>query len=603
MNAEVLPIGAGVQAPKGARATLLALWPYVWRFRQRVFLALICLVAAKLSIIGVPVLLKRIVDTLNVAPDIRLAPLALLLAYGALRLSSTIFQELRQILFARVMARTARLLTLQVFEHLHALSLKFHLNRRTGAVSRDLERGMEAVTDLLDWTVYTILPTLFEITVVCIILIRTFDWTFALITLTTIACYVTYTFTVTEWRIRYYRAKNEANTRAAGRAVDSLLNYETVKYFNNERFESDSYNQTLRDQEEAEVKALKSLAVLNIGQSSIVAIGLTLLVWRAAEGVAANTLSIGDLVMVNAFLIQLAMPLNYLGMVYREVKQALTNIENMFALLAEQRDVADSPGARDLDPGTGGIVFDQVVFAYEPERPILRGISFEVKPGESVAVVGTTGAGKSTLARLLFRFYDVQSGSIRINGQDLRAVTQSSLRQAIGIVPQDTVLFNDSIGFNIRYGRVDATDAAVQEAARAAQLSHLITEMPKGFDTLVGERGLKLSGGEKQRVAIARTVLKNPPILILDEATSALDTRTERRIQAELEQLAKNRTSLIIAHRLSTIVHADQILVMDHGQIVERGRHDELLAMRGRYAQLWALQQHEQQEALAHEPA
>lgn len=582
---------------------MLALWPYVWRFRQRVFLALICLVAAKLSIIGVPLLLKRIVDALNIAPDIRLVPLALLLAYGALRLSSTIFQELRQILFARVMARTARLLTLQVFEHLHALSLKFHLNRRTGAVSRDLERGMEAVTDLLDWTVYTILPTLFEITVVCIILIRTFDWTFALITIATIACYVTYTFTVTEWRIRYYRAKNEANTRAAGRAVDSLLNYETVKYFNNEHFESDSYNQTLRAQEEAEVKALKSLAVLNIGQSSIVAIGLTLLVWRAAEGVAANTLSIGDLVMVNAFLIQLAMPLNYLGMVYREVKQALTNIENMFALLAEQRDVADAPNARDLDPGNGGIVFDNVMFAYEPERPILRGISFAVNPGESVAVVGTTGAGKSTLARLLFRFYDVQSGSIRINDQDLRAVTQSSLRQAIGIVPQDTVLFNDSIGFNIRYGRVDASDEAVHEAARAAQLSHLITEMPLGFETLVGERGLKLSGGEKQRVAIARTVLKNPPILILDEATSALDTRTERRIQAELEQLAKNRTSLIIAHRLSTIVHADQILVMDHGQIVERGRHDELLALKGRYAQLWALQQHEQEKELAHEPA
>lgn len=582
---------------------MLALWPYVWRFRQRVFLALICLVAAKLSIIGVPLLLKRIVDALNIAPDVRLVPLALLLAYGALRLSSTIFQELRQILFARVMARTARLLTLQVFEHLHALSLKFHLNRRTGAVSRDLERGMEAVTDLLDWTVYTILPTLFEITVVCIILIRTFDWTFALITLATIACYVTYTFTVTEWRIRYYRAKNEANTRAAGRAVDSLLNYETVKYFNNERFESDSYNHTLRAQEEAEVKALKSLAVLNIGQSSIVAVGLTLLVWRAAEGVAANTLSIGDLVMVNAFLIQLAMPLNYLGMVYREVKQALTNIENMFALLAEQRDVADAPNARDLDPGNGSIVFDNVMFAYEPERPILRGISFAVNPGESVAVVGTTGAGKSTLARLLFRFYDVQSGSIRINGQDLRAVTQSSLRQAIGIVPQDTVLFNDSIGFNIRYGRVDASDDEVQEAARAAQLSHLITEMPLGFDTLVGERGLKLSGGEKQRVAIARTVLKNPPILILDEATSALDTRTERRIQAELEQLAKDRTSLIIAHRLSTIVHADQILVMDHGQIVERGRHDELLALKGRYAQLWALQQHEQEKELAHESA
>lgn len=582
---------------------MLALWPYVWRFRQRVFLALICLVAAKLSIIGVPVLLKQIVDALNIAPDVRLVPLALLVAYGALRLSSTVFQELRQILFARVMARTARLLTLQVFEHLHALSLRFHLNRRTGSVSRDLERGMEAVTDLLDWTVYTILPTLFEITVVCIILIRTFDWTFALITLTTILCYVAYTFTVTEWRIRYYRAKNEANTRAAGRAVDSLLNYETVKYFNNERFESDSYNETLKAQEEAEVKALKSLAVLNIGQSSIVAIGLTLLVWRAAAGVAANTLSIGDLVMVNAFLIQLAMPLNYLGMVYREVKQALTNIENMFALLAEQRDVADAPDARPLDPGSGGIVFDRVEFAYEPERPILRGISFEVKPGQAVAVVGTTGAGKSTLARLLYRFYDVQSGSIRINGQDLRAVTQSSLRQAIGIVPQDTVLFNDSIGFNIRYGRVDASDDAVQEAARAAQLSHLITEMPKGFETLVGERGLKLSGGEKQRVAIARTVLKNPPILILDEATSALDTRTERRIQAELEQLARNRTSLIIAHRLSTIVHADQILVMDHGQIVERGRHEELLALKGRYAQLWALQQHEQAEAREHAEA
>ncbi len=554
------------------------------------------LITAKLSIIAVPVLLKRIVDGLDVAPDLRMVPLALLVAYGALRLSSTTFQELRQIVFARVMARTARLLTLQVFEHLHALSLRFHLNRQTGAVSRDLERGMEAVTDLLDWTVYTILPTLFEITVVCVILIQAFDWTFAVITLATLAAYVAYTFVVTEWRIRFYRAKNEANTQAAGRAVDSLLNYETVKYFNNEGFESRSYNLTLVAQEEAEVKALKSLAVLNVGQSVIVATGLTLLVWRAAEGVVAGALSLGDLVMVNAFLIQLAMPLNYLGMVYREVKQALTNIENMFALLHQQRDVADAPDALPLQAGEGGIKFDDVHFSYESDRPILRGVSFEVPAGQSVAVVGTTGAGKSTLARLLYRFYDIDSGSIRINGQDIRTVTQASLRHAIGIVPQDTVLFNDSIGFNIRYGRVDADESEVVEAARAAQLATLITQMPKGLDTLVGERGLKLSGGEKQRVAIARTILKNPPLLILDEATSALDTRTERRIQAELEQLAKNRTSLIIAHRLSTIVGADQILVMDQGRIVERGRHEELLAQNGRYAQLWTMQQHETPE-------
>jgi len=564
-----------------------------------VALALLCLIVAKLSIIGVPVLLKGIVDGLNVAPDLRMVPLALLLAYGALRLSSTLFQELRQIIFARVMARTARLLTLQVFEHLHALSLRFHLNRRTGAVSRDLERGMEAVTDLLDWTVYTILPTLFEILIVCVILVQAFDWTFAVITLATLVLYIAYTFVVTEWRIRFYRAKNEANTRAAGRAVDSLLNYETVKYFNNEGFESASYNSTLVAQEEAEVKALKTLAVLNVGQSLIVAAGLTLLVWRAAAGVVAGTLSLGDLVMVNAFLIQLAMPLNYLGMVYREVKQAMTNIENMFALLGEQRDVADAPDATPLDPGTGGIVFDNVSFSYEPERPILKGISFEIPPGHSVAVVGTTGAGKSTLGRLLYRFYDIDAGSIRINGQDIRSVTQSTLRHAIGIVPQDTVLFNDTIGFNIRYGKVDAGDNDITEAARAAQLSQLITQMPKGLDTLVGERGLKLSGGEKQRVAIARTILKNPPILILDEATSALDTRTERRIQAELEQLARNRTTLIIAHRLSTIVGADQILVMDQGRIVERGHHEQLLALGGRYAQLWTMQLHEAEEATA----
>ncbi len=570
--------------------TLRGLAPYVWKFRYRVALALIFLVAAKMALIGVPVVLKQLVDKLNPEFAPLTVPVLLLMTYGALRLASTLFQELRQIVFARVMARTSRLLTLGVFEHLHALSLKFHLERRTGGVSRDLERGMSAVSDLLDWTIYTILPTLIEIVVVCIILTYNFDATFTWITLGTLVAYIAFTFSVTEWRMRFYRAANEADTQANARAVDSLLNYETVKYFGNERFESRGYDESLQKLEEATVKSLKTLALLNIGQSSIVAVGLALLVWRAAAGVVAGTMSLGDLVMVNAFLIQLSMPLNYLGMVYREVKQAISNIERMFALLNQSRDVQDLADAKPLAINGASIEFDQVDFGYDPRRPILKKVSFVVPAGKTIAIVGTTGAGKSTIGRLLYRFFDVDSGAIRIDGQDIRSVTQESLRGAIGIVPQDTVLFNQSIGFNIAYGKPDSAAPQIEQAAQAAHIDAFIKKLPDAYETAVGERGLKLSGGEKQRVAIARTLLKNPPILLLDEATSALDTRTERMIQAELSEISRQRTTLVIAHRLSTIVDADQILVLDQGEIVERGSHAALLAMHGRYAKLWEMQ-------------
>ena len=589
--------------PISTLSVIRRLWPEVWRYRVRVGIALVLLVAAKLANIGVPLVMKDLIDRLDLAPRPLLIPFLLLIAYGALKLSTSLFQELRQIVFARVLARTSRRITLRVFEHLHALSLRFHLDRRTGGVARDVERGMSATSDLLDWTVYTILPTLFEVGLVCAILITRFDWSFTAITLATLVAYVVFTFSVTEWRMRYYRAANAADTEANEHAVDSLLNYETVKYFGNERHEFGRYDASLVKLEESTVKSLKTLAVLNVGQAGIVAIGLTLLLWRAAAGVVAGTMSLGDFVLVNAFLIQLSIPLNYLGMVYREVKQALINIERMFGLLDESREVEDAPAAAPLVLRGGEVRFEDVDFHYEASRPILTGVDFRIPAGHTLAVVGTTGAGKSTLARLLFRFYDTSGGRITIDGQDIRDVTQASLRAAIGIVPQDTVLFNDTIHYNIAYGRPGASEADVVAAAKAAHIHDFIESLPQGYATSVGERGLKLSGGEKQRVAIARTLLKNPAVLVFDEATSALDTRTDKVIQSELAAIARGRTTLVIAHRLSTIVDADQILVLEHGRVVERGSHAQLLAQSGRYALLWKMQQRQQHEQTGGEPA
>jgi ABC-type transport system involved in Fe-S cluster assembly fused permease/ATPase subunit len=573
------------------RRVVARLAPFLKPYAGRIAIAMACLLTAKVAGLMVPMVLKRLIDTLGVPATVAVIPVALLLAYGAARLSERVFTEMRQIVFARVMARSARMVMLSVFRHLHQLSLRFHLNRRTGGVTRDVERGGSAISDLLDWTLYTIIPTLIEVTLVTAVLVYLYDIWFALITVAVLVAYVLWTIFVTEWRTKYYRASVEADTAASASAVDSLLNYETVKYFNNEAHEADRYDASLRRMEEANVKSYKTLAVLNVGQAAIIAVGVTALMFKAAKGVVSGGQTVGDLVLVNAYLLQMAMPLNYLGMMYREVKQALTNIERLWGLLDEDQEVTDAPDAPALHATQPRVSFEAVRFGYDPRREILHGIDFEIPPGHRVAVVGHSGSGKSTLARLLYRFYDIGGGAIRIDGADLRSVSQDSVRAAIGIVPQDTVLFNDSIRYNIRYGRPAATDAEVEDAARAAHIHDFIASLPDGYDSAVGERGLKLSGGEKQRVAIARALLKNPAILIFDEATSALDSASEKAIQAELDRIAVGRTTLIIAHRLSTVMDAHQILVMDAGRIVERGTHAELVSRNGHYAAMWRLQQ------------
>jgi ATP-binding cassette, subfamily B, heavy metal transporter len=578
---------------RGDFRVLLDLLPYLRPYVGRITVALFLIVGAKLANLLVPLALKAIVDRLNLQPSLLVLPVALLVAYGGARVGVTLFNELRQVVFARVMARTSREITLRVFRHLHALSLRFHLGRRTGGIARDVERGSNAVSDLLDWTLYTILPTLLEVLLVTIVLVWAYDWGFAFITLGTLAAYIAWTFSVTEWRTRYYRAAVEADTRASERAVDSLLNYETVKYFNNEAHEASRYDENLKALEDARVKAQTTLAALNLGQTLIVSVGVTVMMWRAAAGVVDGRLTIGDLVLVNAYLLQLSAPLFLLGMVYREVKQALTNMERLFGLLDKRQDIQDRAGAVVLETQRPAVRFEDVRFGYDDRRRVLHGVDFDIPAGGTVAVVGHSGSGKSTLTRLLYRFYDVDDGRILIDGRDIRDYTQASLRAAIAIVPQDTVLFNDTIYYNIRYGRTDANREEVEAAAGAAHIHDFIVRLPDGYETQVGERGLKLSGGEKQRVAIARALLKNPRILIFDEATSALDSQSEKSIQAELDRIQVGRTTLSIAHRLSTVMNAGVILVMDDGRIVERGRHAELLAADGLYAKMWRLQQEE----------
>ena len=616
-------IAAAAVLDRSDWSTLKRLFPYLWDYKWRAMAALAFMVGAKLANVGVPLLLKDLVDTMNLKPGdmqvLLVVPVALLLAYGLLRLSTTLFTELRELVFAPATEGAARRISLEVFRHLHALSLRFHLERQTGGMTRDIERGTRAVHSLISYSLYSIIPTLIEMTLVLSLLAVKFDVWFAGITLIALVFYISFTVIVTNWRTQFRKTMNELDSSAHSRAVDSLLNYETVKYFNNEEFEAKRYDENLGRYRKAAIKSQRTLSMLNAGQQLIIAIGLVAMLWRATQGVVDGRMTLGDLVMVNAFMIQLYIPLGFLGVIYREIKQSLTDLEKMFNLMEREREIADEPGALPLvfatpssvllplslgegrgegfpaaesaQPLDATVRFENVSFAYEPSRPILHNVSFEIPPGKTVAVVGSSGAGKSTLARLLYRFYDVQQGRITIAGQDIKQVTQSSVRRAIGIVPQDTVLFNDTVEYNIAYGKPGATHEEVEEAAKAARIHAFIASTPLGYNTMVGERGLKLSGGEKQRVAIARTLLKNPPVVIFDEATSALDSANERAIQSELRTAAQNKTTLVIAHRLSTVVDAHEILVMDAGRIVERGHHAELLAANGRYADMWAMQQ------------
>jgi ATP-binding cassette, subfamily B, heavy metal transporter len=599
-NSDIVPettnTNYGAFQERSVSKVLASLLPFLKPYKARILLALGCLALAKVANLTLPWIMKQLVDSMNIENSLLVLPVALLMAYGLARLTMTLFTELRQIIFARVMARSARHVMLKVFRHLHSLSLRFHLNRKTGGVSRDVERGGSAISDLLDWTLYTILPTLLEVTLVTIIFVVAYDIGFALITLVTLISYIIWTFKVTEWRTRFYRDAVDADSKASARAVDSLLNFETVKYFNNEKLEAKRYDDSLQQMENATVKSLKTLAVLNVGQSAIVGLGVTLMMMRASQGVVDGSLTIGDLVLVNAYLLQLSAPLNYLGMMYREVKQAMTNIDRLFGLLHEHQEVKDKPDAMVFQADSASIAFNQVNFSYDPRREILQDLSFFIPPGKTLAIVGHSGSGKSTITRLMYRFYDVSAGSILINNIDIRDMSQDSLRAHIGIVPQDTVLFNDDIHYNIRYGRPAANDEEIIAAAKSAQLHRFISHLPDGYQTSVGERGLKLSGGEKQRVSIARALLKNPPIMMFDEATSALDSASERAIQNELDQIAMGRTTLIIAHRLSTIMNADEIIVLDAGRVIERGSHHSLLNARGHYAAMWNLQQQHQDE-------
>jgi ATP-binding cassette, subfamily B, heavy metal transporter len=564
-----------------------------------VVLAIVALVLAKIVTVLTPFAYKYAVDALtlkNGVPALVVVPVFMILAYGLGRVMLVAFAQLRDAIFAKVGQRAVRELAMRTFRHLHALSLKFHLDRRTGGLSRVISRGTNGIDTILRYSLFNTLPTVLELVFICAILARSYGWLYALVVAATVAAYVAFTYLATEWRINIRRVANDADTDASTKAIDSLLNFETVKYFGNEEHEARRYDQSMARYEKASIKTWISLAVLNAGQAFVFAIGLTIAMLMSGYAVHAGQMTLGDFVMINALMIQLYMPLNFIGSVYRDIKQGLIDVEEMFSLLEVDADIKDRPGAVPLRTGKGEIVFDHVDFAYDAERPILRDLSFRVPSGHTIAIVGPSGAGKSTISRLLFRFYDVGAGRILIDGQDIAGVTQKTLRAAIGMVPQDTVLFNDTVRYNIRYGRPDASDAEVEDAARLAQVHSFVMTLPKTYETMVGERGLKLSGGEKQRVSIARTILKSPPILILDEATSALDSMTEREIQTALRQVSRNRTTLVIAHRLTTVVDADEIIVLDHGAIAERGTHAQLLRKRGLYASMWN-RQREAEEA------